>query len=193
MPTKPIPPYYIDPAGPPDPDVLGGVARNQYYQKESANRNAQDGIPPNTLPAIDSVISEMLGKSTMPDSSYSRMDHARTGPYVTPLNPAEESQFRQWVASKKVPFDPTEKNADYDMRGYWKAVQSKDPLAVQGLDPNDKRMHFPDTWKTPYHRTFSNQSKYALPSAPKWVGNRLIEQQTGKVLFDDTNPREPEY
>ena len=197
MPKWITPQYLLDPEGPPSvsdrPD--SGPERAKYFQEESANRNAEFGTESPTKPppsSIDDLISEMLGKNTEPSSRYQAFDHARPGPYVTPLSPVDESSFRQWVKTNKVPFDPGEKNSDYDMRGFWKALQSKDPLAVQALDPNDKRMHFPDIWKTPYHKTFSAESKYALPTAPKWVGNKLVEQQTGKVLFDDTAPKKSE-
>lgn len=59
------------------------------------------------------------------------------------------------------------------MRGYWKAQQSGDPNAVR----NSKNLHFPDTWKTPYDATFSNQSQYAQPSAPHWEGDVLVLTQ----------------
>ncbi len=46
-------------------------------------------------------------------------------------------------------------------------------------------MHFPDTYKTPYHKTFSNESIYALPTAPHWEGDQLVDQN-GNIVFDDT-------
>jgi hypothetical protein len=142
--------------------------------------------------AIDRILEELLGKPTQPALKYDPMNFARPGPHITTLPPPEEAAFLQWVKEKKVPFDPQEKNSDYDMRGFWKALQANDPRAVQALDPNDKRMHFPDIWKTPYHETFSADSMYAMPGAPKWMGNRLVDQASGRVLFDDTAPKKGE-
>lgn len=126
------------------------------------------------------------GATPATEPAYDPMQHAKPGPYTTPLKPDEEKQFLGWVQQNKVPFDPKEDKPDYDMRGFWKALQAKDPRATQGVDPYDKKMHFPDTWKTPNHKTFSNESIYALPTAPKWVGNRfLVDSKTGRVLYDD--------
>ncbi len=80
----------------------------------------------------------------------------RKGNYVTQLGPQEEAMFQQWVMANKIPWMDEEK-ADYDMRGFWKAQQMGDPNAVR----NAANAHFPDTWKTPYHKTFSAESIYA--------------------------------
>lgn len=92
--------------------------------------------------------------------------------------------FQDWVTRSKVPWQdlPT---ADYDMRGYWQAQQANDPQARTTQSQFDGRMHFPDTFKTPYHRTFSRESKYALPNAPYWNENRLIDDQ-GNIVADET-------
>jgi len=90
--------------------------------------------------------------------------YAKPGPYVTKLDPAQETAFQGWVKQNKIPWQDTP-NADYDMRGYWKAQQSGDPHAKRAAN-----LHFPDTWKTPYHKSFSNESMYALPTAPHWEG-----------------------
>jgi hypothetical protein len=102
---------------------------------------------------------------------------AHPGPYHTALNPQEEQQFRQWVAQRKVPFDPNEKISDYDMRGFWK--EQKD--AAMKWQPGH---HFPDTYKTPYDTTFSAESKYAKPGTPfVWKGDNLVDKRTGTVIF----------
>jgi hypothetical protein len=64
---------------------------------------------------------------------------------------------------------------------------SGDPLAKNAVDPNDGIMHFPDTWKTPYHETFSNDSQWALPSAPAWNDKDQLVAPNGGILFDDRN------
>lgn len=114
--------------------------------------------------------------------------------HKTKLTPTEEIEFQTWVHHKNIPSntpkgeeDPmfTAPDNDYDMRGFWKAQQEGNPLAQQG-----KNLHFPDTYKTPYHKTFSNESIYATPDAPHWEDNRLIDK-TGKVIADET-PQTPQ-
>jgi hypothetical protein len=100
------------------------------------------------------------------------------GPYITRLNPADEQNFQNWVTQNHVLFDPSDK-ADYDMRAFWKAKQSGDPNARQAAN-----LHFPDTFKTPYHQTFSNESKYATEAAPHWRGKQLIDR-TGKIVTQE--------
>src|SRR6185369_11380072 len=89
------------------------------------------------------------------------------GSYATPLSPQEMETFLAWVKQNKVPYNPNAKIQDYDMQGYWKdiASQGDDKTA---RNPNDNQRHFPDTYKTPYHKSFSNESKYAFPTAPYW-------------------------
>lgn len=99
--------------------------------------------------------------------------------YTTYLTPAEEAQFQSWVKANRIPWQDTP-NADYDMRGFWKAQQSGDPNAQRAAN-----LHFPDTWKTPYHHLFSNESMYATPDAPRWIDNRLIDK-SGRVIADET-------
>ncbi len=128
----------------------------------------------------------------MPDSdpeiealiqNYQRnRDAAKRGTYSTRLAPRDELNFQAWIWKNKIPFDlhwpPDQSMQDYDMRGYWKALQSGDPIAVQSTE----NQHFPDKWKTPYHKTFSNQSMYASPDAPRWDGTRLLDKN-GNVIF----------
>lgn len=106
-----------------------------------------------------------------------------TPSYTTQLQPHEEGAFQDWVKANKVPWDSSPKS-DYDMRGYWKATQS-DPAVKQTKSGFDGKMHFPDTWKTPYHKTFSNESIYAPKDAPHWEGNKLVDKH-GKVIADET-------
>lgn len=103
--------------------------------------------------------------------------------YLTQLDPLREAAFLSWVGKNKVPFDPSPK-ADYDMRGFWAALQQRDPRAVSAVDPDDGRMHYPDYWKTPYHESFSNESKFARSNAPEWVGNVLRDQGTGEARYE---------
>lgn len=111
---------------------------------------------------------------------------ATTGatPYQTKLAPQQEKMFQQWLAVSKAPFDPSPR-ADYDMRGFWLGLVNGDPQAQTAINASDKQLHFPDTWKTPYHATFSSESKYATPGAPSWAGDRLIDKR-GNVIADET-------
>lgn len=111
---------------------------------------------------------------------------AKPGPYATKLSPPEEREFQEWVRANKVPWQDTP-TADYDMRGYWKALNGG--KAKQTFNAWDHTMHFPDTWKTPYSGTFSRESIYAKPNAPHWQGDKLVTS-TDKVVTDET-PKKP--
>jgi hypothetical protein len=101
--------------------------------------------------------------------------------YQTALDPAREMQFREWVAKNKIPFDPADPDSDYDMRGYWADGQA----GGTQVNANDGRPHYPDTYKTPYHRSFSRESRYALPSAPYWANDDQLVDADGNVIFDE--------
>jgi hypothetical protein len=105
--------------------------------------------------------------------------------YNTPLSPDEEKAFQSWVSDNNIPFDPKEPVSDYDMRGFYQAYQAKDPRARRALNANDATMHFPDYWKTPYHQSFSNESQWAVPYAPKWNDMDQLVDQAGNVVFDE--------
>lgn len=118
-----------------------------------------------------------------PQESFARNKQwAKSGPYKTVLTPAEERQFQQWVRTNRVPWRDTP-DSDYDMRGFWKAV--KEDKASESRNKWDGRMHFPDTWKTPYDATFSRQSMYAKPNAPRWDGDKLYTD-SGQLIADET-------
>lgn len=100
---------------------------------------------------------------------------AKPGPYQTKLAGPAEALFRAWVAKNQIPFDPTAKVADYDMRGYYQAT---------GGTQHKPGSHFPDTYKTPYGTSFSAESRYAQPNTPLvWSGNNLIDKRSGQVVF----------
>jgi len=128
----------------------------------------------NTLGSVPKVM--------QPPSAPPRPD-ALPGPYVTQLKPNDEAKFQGWVKQNKIPWQDDPKS-DYDMRGFYQAQQQGDPDAKRASN-----LHFPDTYKTPYHRSFSNESKYALPIAPKWNGNKLIDNK-GNVVFDEDAQQE---
>ena len=72
------------------------------------------------------------------------------------------------------------------MRGYWVALQSG-KAQPPTVDPNDGKIHYPDTYKLPGHETLSSESKYAGPNAPSWRGDELVSP-SGKVVFQDAPP-----
>lgn len=112
-----------------------------------------------------------------------------TKSYLTKLPVADELEFRSWVDKNKIPFDPSPM-ADYDMRGFWQGLKNGDPRATTAINPHDNQIHFTDTWKTPYHKTFSNESIYAPPDAPRWMGDdksgwKLVDKN-GNIVYDES-------
>lgn len=110
------------------------------------------------------------------DAAYRHnVPFSRPGPYVTSLDGNQEKAFRDWVASKQVPYDPNEQVSDYDMRGFWRDT---------GGSNWRKGQHFPDTYKTPYDTTFSRESRWATPDCPfVWQGDNLIDMRNGQLIF----------
>lgn len=108
--------------------------------------------------------------------------------YFTRLDPNQEESFQRWVKDNSVPFDPSPQ-ADYDMRGFYKGLSSGDPRAASGVNANDGRMHYTDHWKTPYHESFSAESKFALPTAPRWNEKDQLVTPDGRVIFDERAAR----
>lgn len=109
--------------------------------------------------------------------------------YTTQLNPQSEMQFRKWTQMNGVRFDPDAKVSDYDLRGFWRALQAKDPRAISSINPYDKQIHYPDYWKTPYHNTFSRESQWATQDAPYWNKKDQLVDSKGKVLFDSAKDK----
>lgn len=101
-------------------------------------------------------------------------------PWITKLSPDEEQEFRTWVTQNKIPVDPNDPLSDYDMRGFWKAMKSGDVIAMR----DNMSGHFPDRWKTPLHKSFSNESIFSDKTAPHWEGNKLVSP-AGKTVFSE--------
>ena len=108
--------------------------------------------------------------------------------YKTPLSPDDEKKFQAWVKANNVPFDDSP-TSDYDMRGFWKAAQEGDSDASTAVSKFDGKIHFNDKFKTPFHKTFSNESQYATSDAPHWEGDKLIDKD-GNVVADETPPKQ---
>jgi hypothetical protein len=94
-----------------------------------------------------------------------------------------------WVKQRGIT-DADSPQAYYDYRGFWKAMQDGNPLAVQSA----KTGHWPDLWKLPGHPNFSNESIYASADAPHWVGDHLVDNK-GNIVpgdkFAGDNTRNP--
>lgn len=105
--------------------------------------------------------------------------------FNTPLQPLDELSFRQWVQDENVPFDPQAGVTDYDMRGFWQALQQQQPNATASVNQNDGQMHYPDLWKTPLHQTFSTDSQWSTPAAPSWNNQDQLVSPNGRVVYDE--------
>jgi len=99
------------------------------------------------------------------------------------LSPGQEQAFQQWVQANNVPFNPKDKYPDYDMRGYYLSLQ-KGGAPQAAINPNTQSLHYPDTFKTPYHESFSSESKWATKGAPSWQDDKLVTPE-GKVVYQD--------
>lgn len=104
--------------------------------------------------------------------------------YQTPLRTDEQAQFFKWLQDNQAPYDPSPQS-DYDMAGFWKALQSGNPIAASSVNPNDNQIHYPDYWKTPYHKSFSRESQWALPSAPDWNDKDQLVMPDGTIVYDE--------
>jgi hypothetical protein len=132
-------------------------------------------------------VTGILSQRQEPDELYARnAQYVRPGVsnFQTKLGPLEEQMFNAWVSRGSIPFDPSPK-ADYDMRGFYRALMSGDPRAANAVNPNDGMMHYPDTWKTPYHETFSKESQWALPTGPSWNDQDQLISQGGRIIYDE--------
>jgi hypothetical protein len=117
-------------------------------------------------------------------SPYARPDASG---FNTQLQPLDEMAFRQWVNQNKVPFNPEAATSDYDMRGFYRGMQQQHPRATSAVDPYDKQLHYPDWWKTPTHESFSQDSQWAGPIAPRWnqEGSQMVSPG-GRIMLDFT-------
>lgn len=122
--------------------------------------------------------------TSQPPAAPWQWQYAKPGPYTTQLDPQQEAAFQQWVRTHNVPFDPSP-TSDYDMRGFYQALQAGDARARSAINPNDKRLHYPDVWKTPYHKGFSADSMYATEGAPRWNEQDQLVDRSGRILLDE--------
>lgn len=143
-------------------------------------------------PTIADIFTQ-LAEAARPDAAqaiYQRnQQYALPAPimsgYQTKLGPLTELAFQNWVSTNHVPFDPSP-TADYDMRGFYKALRDGSPHARTGINENDGMLHFSDYFKTPYHRSFSAESRFAKPgAAPVWNEVDQLEAPSGRIVFDE--------
>lgn len=130
-----------------------------------------------------------LAAARGPDADYTRnQPYVREGAsgFNTQLPQIDEFAFRDWLQRNKVPFNPDAAGAsDYDMRGFYRGLTQGHPRAATAVNPNDQQLHYPDYWKTPYHRTFSSESQWARPVAPQWNSQDQLIAPSGRILFDE--------
>jgi hypothetical protein len=199
----------LDPAAPYTPGEMLTPRPDQQPLKAPPVEGEVPGIGKNTDGSLDwsGFFDRQMGRSSaVPSAKPAPVDEIqqqyqtnleRNKPYVKPgdnkyntdLAPADETAFRDWLKKNNVPFDPNAPVSDYDMRGFYKGLEAGDPKAKNAVDPNDGKIHYPDYWKTPYHKTFSNESQWATGDAPKWNNQDQLVDKSGKVLFDDRAPR----
>ena len=113
--------------------------------------------------------------------AYSQPDWQKQ---LTQLPVDKEKAFLDWVKANKVPFNAADKYPDYDMRGYYLSTLTNPQAAKAGINPATQSLHYPDTYKTPYHESFSAESKWATKGAPTWKENKLVTP-SGEVVFED--------
>jgi hypothetical protein len=124
-------------------------------------------------------IADILASLVQPQQPSSS-PYAQPGATPTQLPQLDEMAFQQWAQQNKVPV-----TSDYDMRGFYRGLQQQNPRAVSAINPNDQRMHYPDYWKMPTHQTFSQESKWALPVAPRWNELDQLVSPGGRIMFDE--------
>jgi hypothetical protein len=159
---------------------------------------------PATLAPPSPVLSQIMSPVAAPTAAplteaqqYFERNRAFLAPgdhvYNTPLSPQEEQAFRLWLKAPtpgamdaKAEFNADAPVTDYDMRGFWKALMAKDPRATERINRNDKAVHRPDVWKTPYDASFSAESQWADPAkAPRWNEQDQLVLPDGTVIFDE--------
>lgn len=103
----------------------------------------------------------------------------------TDLSADDEAQFQQWTSDNNLS-DVDHPDSHYDYRGFWKETNG-------APHPPGAQMHFPDTYKTHGHPTFSVESKYSKgpQDGGRWEGDNFIFQAanekdaSGKPTIDD--------
>lgn len=110
-------------------------------------------------------------------------------PYRTNLDFGDELGYQQFLIKNNLR-DDNRFNSTYDMRGYYKKFGSGGGETEMMPDG----MHFTDEFKTPFHPTYSTESKYKFPRLKRsWHMNSdnktysLIDDNSGEVIRDERN------
>jgi hypothetical protein len=132
---------------------------------------------------VSTILTDVVAEIFKRNSAWAKP--AGKDGYLTKLSAEDEVKFMDWVKESKAPFDPSAQ-ADYDMRGFWLGLVNGDPRARTDVNANDGKLHFTDYWKTPYHESFSAESKWAVPGkAPTWNDLDQLVTPDGIVVFDE--------
>jgi hypothetical protein len=166
--------------------------------KVSASQGAIPKAPsvPSTSPATATkAINPYPNPEDQPPDVSMKFNQSWTKPdwKLTVLPPEEEAKFQIWAKQNpnSVRGELDNPKADYDVRAHWAAAQRGDPEASLKLNEWDGKMHGNDKFKTPYNGTFSNESMYATPDAPRWQGDKLVTKD-GQLVTDETpKPKAP--
>lgn len=152
------------------------MAANNLVQQQAMINALMNPQDPATQPANQEAFAR--------NSAYALPPSVMKDGYQTNLNPLQEMAFQQWVKDKQIPFDPSP-TADYDMRGFYQAQMNGDSSAKTSVNANDGMPHFTDPYKTPYHESFSAESKYAGQGAPNWNEQDQLVMPDGQVVLDE--------
>jgi hypothetical protein len=204
-----LPPYNTPGLGvlPADP-LMGGKSQATPVKnmtlaqvKQQAERVKQGKEQPAAQQPKEAINQWTNPEDQPPKIAYAfNKQWAKPGPYAAKLDPQSEQEFRKWAAQHPrdvggmvgpAPNFPDLPDSGYDARGWFYAMKTGDPSGKQVKVATNfgTSMHGSDRFKTPYNGCFSNESMYALPNAPRWVGDKLMTAD-GKLVTDET-PRKP--
>jgi hypothetical protein len=171
----------------PAPLTLAQV--KEHAKKLTATNNQP--LPPQPKEALNQYPSP---EDQPPDVSFKfNKQWAKPGPYLTVLKPEMEAKFQKWIQENPGVVDKNQLDdpkAGYDIRGWWLSGETGDPAGKRVKNAWDGKMHSSDKFKTPYDGSFSNESMYAMPNAPRWVGDKLMTFD-GKLVTDETPRKSP--
>lgn len=97
-------------------------------------------------------------------------EHSHSSNETTKLTPMEEVLFKAWTKANGIE-DADAPDSFYDYRGFYKGTNGQ----IHGAANKD---HFPDTYKTHGHPTFSQESKYSRGpwDGGMWMGEHFLPQ-----------------
>lgn len=104
----------------------------------------------------------------------------------TPLSPADEALFQQWVKQMGIT-DLDAPESRYDYRGYWNDIARKGGDERKAYDDGQ---HFPDTYKQHGHPSFSVESKYSRGKfdGGRWVGEDYVPNGADALTTSRSTP-----